>query len=155
MADVNQLAPGEVELGGLAIKTLRGNKPARLVLTNHRLFAHLNYGLFGQEYTSVPLRAVEAMFYGWRRQGWLLAAAIIAGFATLGAILQPRGGGAAIMFGFIALASFVVFWAYRPTAIRFQSGRESLEGRPSSQADAQAFLSLVLNQIALQQGGDE
>ena len=136
----------EQELARLTIKSSGGKGKSSITLTSTRIFARLDNGFFGKADTTIALQAVDAIFNGWKRNPlflWLGLGGILTGL--FGVVAEEPVLMSAIIIGFIFL---LAFFLNKTIGIEIHSGTTKIGGRPTSQNDAEAFVTQVLEAIS-------
>ena len=136
----------EQEIATLSITNPGSNGKSSITLTKTRVFARLDNGIFGKADTAIALQAVDAIFNGWKRNPlflWFGLGGI--GLGLLGVVTNES----VLMSGFILGVIFLfIFFFNKTIGIEIHSGTTTLGGRPSSQKEAEIFVTQILEAIS-------
>jgi hypothetical protein len=149
----------DIELGWLRLT----NK-SQLVLTTRHVFQQQDYGIFGENRTIIPRRAITTVRLGWQRSRWAMLLGFILFVSSLALIIgnqinQPGGipfstGRFAaspstfslIQYGLLiaGLALFALFWFHKRSEIQVVASTGSIGGTPLRYEDAEEFCLLLV-----------
>ena len=149
----------DIELGWLRL-----TDKTQLVLTTRHVFQHQDYGIFGENRTIIPRRAITTVRLGWQRSRWAMFLGFILLVGSLALIIgnqikQPNGlpfgidrfivaapsTWSLIQYGLLiaALALFALFWFHKRSEIQIVASTGSIGGRPLRYEDAEEFCLLL------------
>ena len=149
----------DIELGWLRL-----TNRTQLVLTTRHVFQQQDYGIFGENRTIIPRRAITTVRLGWQRSRWAMFFGFILLVSSLALIIAtqinqpnslPFGAGrfvaapstlSLIQYGLLiaALALFVLFWFHKRSEFQIVAFTGSIGGTPLRYEDAEEFCLLLV-----------
>ena len=161
----------EIELGKLAVVDPSGIS-GEIVLTNNRAYQHRDSGIFGDNTTIIPYRAITTIRIGWRRAFWPLVLgsillvlwllSIVLNLEPLLASIQLPGSIHASAYAHFARYLLVLggagllllFWFWKRGEIQIMAPTATIGGKPQNHGEARKFcdllLSIVMRERAMQ-----
>jgi hypothetical protein len=149
----------DIELGWLRLTDKR-----QLVLTTHHVFQQQDYGIFGENRTVIPRRAITTVRLGWQRSRWTMLFGFIFLVSSLALIISnqinqpnglPFGTGrfvaapstvSLVQYGLliVGLALLALFWFHKRSEIQIVASTGSIGGTPLRYDDAEEFCLLLV-----------
>ena len=120
---------------------------SRIELREESVVGLVDRGMMGRAETSIPLRAVDAVFTGWYRHLILLLLGIGAILLGLLGKLSEDYGGVGVLLLVCGIVLIIVFWVFRPAAIKIYSGSQILDGIPVSIPAGEEFAQSVIEAV--------
>lgn len=149
----------DIELGWLRLS----NK-SQLVLTTRYVFQQQDYGIFGENRTIIPRRAITTVHLGWQRSRWAMVLGFLFLMGSLALIIgnqinQPSGilssadrffaspsTFSLIQYGLLigSLALFAFFWFHKKSEIQIAASTGNIGGTPLRYEEAEDFCLLLV-----------
>ena len=136
--------PPDRKIMELPIRAAGGQGKSVLVLTESRVYAQLDRGIFGRADTTIALQSVDSVFNGWQRYSVLLLLGLAGILSGLAGLVVERFASLGFAAGLVGIIFLLAFWFYRPSGIEIRSGTVAVGGRPASHEAAEEFTAALL-----------
>jgi hypothetical protein len=143
---------------------LRLTNRSQLVLTTRHVFQQQDYGIFGENRTIIPRRAIITVRLSWQRSRWVMLLGLVLLVSALTLIIgnqinYPNGilfstgrffaspsTLSLIQYGLLVggLALFALFWVRKRSEIQIVASTGSIGGTPLRYEDAEEFCLLLV-----------